>query len=140
MPQKVGGLDLAIRSLRSYLAASCVSVKTDTSFAVNGTNSRDAVVHFHGLWQPKFLKPSQRCRAAKIPYMVSPHGMLEPWAWKHKRWKKWPYFMLFERRFLRRANLLLAAAQPEAEHLRARCPGVRVETLPPGTLGGAGPE
>ena len=30
--------------------------------------------------------------------------MLEPWAWRHKGWKKWPYFHLVEKRLLRQGR------------------------------------
>src|SRR5204862_6814745 len=72
---------------------------------------------FHGLRQPGFLKASRFCRAHNIPYVGSPHGMLEPWALRHKAWKKWPYFLLFERRHLRGAAAVLATSDMEAANV-----------------------
>src|SRR5712664_2307763 len=72
-PQKVGGLELAVRSLEAYLLASGIPVKSEAEFAAQSGNVPDAVVHFHGLWQPQFLRASRRCRARRIPYVVSPH-------------------------------------------------------------------
>src|SRR5262249_265438 len=132
MRQKVGGLDLAVRSLRSYLLASGVSVKAETDFEADDGNADDSVIHFHGLWQPQFVKPSNRCRPPTLPYVVSPHGMLEPWAWKHKRWKKWPYFLLIERRHLQRAASLLATSDLEAGNLRRFFPRSRCSVIPLG--------
>jgi len=133
MPQKVGGLDLAIRTLRSYLIEAGTAIKNETEFQAQGDNSpNETVVHFHGLWQPQFLKASRRCRSRNIPYVVSPHGMLEPWAWKHKRWKKWPYFLLFERNHLLRAASLLATSDMEAGNLRRFFPRARCSVIPLG--------
>jgi glycosyltransferase involved in cell wall biosynthesis len=66
--------------------------------------------------------------------------MLEPWAWRHKWWKKWPYFHLIEKRHLQRARCLLATAPTEAERLHRMFPTQRIESLPLGLTGGAAPE
>src|SRR5207249_1137428 len=67
---------------------------------VLGKTRDKKMVHFHGLWQKNFPRVSAKCRRLRIPYVVSPHGMLEPWAWRHKWWKKRVYFQLIERRHL----------------------------------------
>ena len=131
-PQRVGGLELAVRSLEAYLLASGIPVKSESDFASATGNVSDAVVHFHGLWQPQFLRASRRCRARGIPYVVSPHGMLEPWAWRHKRWKKWPYFLLFERSHLRGAASFLATSDMEAHNLRKFFPRSKCAVIPLG--------
>ena len=97
------------------------------------------VVHFHGLWQLQYGHVAKRCAALGIPFVVSPHGMLEPWAMRHKRWKKWPYFHLVEKRLLSRAGALLATGSLEAERLKHLVPGQRVESLPLGMTGEAKP-
>jgi glycosyltransferase involved in cell wall biosynthesis len=66
--------------------------------------------------------------------------MLEPWAWRHKRWKKLPYFHLIEKRWIRHAAAALATAQPEADRLRAFFPQTPVESLPLGMTGDATPD
>jgi glycosyltransferase involved in cell wall biosynthesis len=91
-----------------------------------------AVAHFHGLWQPQHAVWSALCRKKKIPYLVSPHGMLEPWAWRHKWWKKWPYYFLREHAHLAGAAALLATSLPEQQTLRERLPEQRVEMIPLG--------
>jgi glycosyltransferase involved in cell wall biosynthesis len=141
MRQKVGGLDLAVRTLRAYLLAAGATVKNESEFPSDGTSvPNETLVHFHGLWQPQFLKASQRSRARNIPYVVSPHGMLEPWAWKHKRWKKLPYFLLFERNHLLRAASLLATSDMEAGNLRKFFPRARCPVIPLGLTDKRGPD
>ena len=131
---RVGGLDAAIDGLRSALTAAGAEVRDGEP------DARTELVHFHGLWQWRYHAIARRCRERGVPYVVSPHGMLEPWAWAHKAWKKRPYYHLFEKRFLRGAAALLATAKPEAERLRALLSGCRVETLPLGTPGTAAPD
>jgi glycosyltransferase involved in cell wall biosynthesis len=132
--QRVGGLDGAIDGLRGALERRGLEVSAEVPERGAG------VVHFHGLWQPAYARLARSCRERGIPYVASPHGMLEPWAWRHKRWKKWPYFHLVEKRWLRGAGAILATAAQEAERLRGFFPGQRIEILPLGLTGAARPE
>lgn len=100
----------------------------------------DHVVHFHGLWQMNHARTSRECRQRGVPYVVSPHGMLEPWAWRHKWWKKWPYFHLIEKYHLGHAAALLATGPMEASRLRRFAPRQRIEALPLGLTGDARPD
>ena len=133
--QKTGGLDAAIGSLSAALERCGVPVSRELPEPHGG-----CVVHFHGIWQPPHSRLAHDCAARGIPYLVSPHGMLEPWAWRHKRWKKWPYFHLIEKRYLRRAQCLLATAESEAARLREFFPSQRVDSLPLGMTGDARPD
>ena len=42
----------------------------------------------HGLWQGHTRRGASAARAARVPYLIAAHGMAEPWALRHKRWKK----------------------------------------------------
>jgi glycosyltransferase involved in cell wall biosynthesis len=134
--QRVGGLDSAIEGLRGALANLGVVVTGKLPLEPDD----ETLVHFHGLWQPAHARLAKQCIAHRIPYVVSPHGMLEPWAWRHKWWKKWPYFHLVEKGHLRRARALLATAEPEARRLQKLIPRQRIETLPLGLTGSARPD
>jgi glycosyltransferase involved in cell wall biosynthesis len=131
-----GGLGRAIRCLREAMSAEGVSLLDET--ALDGGAVPD-LVHFHGLWEPRHWILARRCHKRRLGYLVSPHGMLEPWAWRAKRWKKRPYFHLFERGRLVDARALLATADEEAEHLRRLVPSAPVFTLPLGLTGDARP-
>lgn len=132
--QRTGGLDAAIDGLRSALSRRGIAVHDESAALEAG-----ALVHFHGLWQPAHAPLARECAARGIPYLVSPHGMLEAWAWRHKWWKKWPYFHLVEKGHLARAQALLATAPAEARRLQKIFPRNRVEILPLGLTGGARP-
>jgi glycosyltransferase involved in cell wall biosynthesis len=76
----------------------------------------------------------------KKPYVVSPHGMLHPWALRVSRWKKHLASRLYENNHLQRATCLHALNDTEAEAIRAyglRKPicivpsGVEIPTCPP---------
>jgi glycosyltransferase involved in cell wall biosynthesis len=130
--QTTGGLNLAIQSLKAFLEHSGVDVRSSSPIKELGESRAQEVVHFHGIWQPGFLKVSAHCRRRKIPYVVSPHGMLEPWAFKHKWWKKWPYFQFVEKRHLAGARSLVATSESEAHNLRKFFPSSPCEALPLG--------
>ena len=134
--QRVGGLDAAIDGLRAALIrAGCTVDET-----LPETAAGEHAVHFHGLWQLRYVRLAKRCAALGIPYVVSPHGMLEPWAMRHKRWKKWPYFHLIEKSFLSRAAALLATGNLEFDRLKQLISGQRIVPLPLGMTGNAKPD
>ncbi|WP_435006309.1 glycosyltransferase [Tundrisphaera lichenicola] len=90
------------------------------------------VVHFHGLWQGHTRLGCRTARLADVPYLVAAHGMAEPWALRHKAFKKKVYTALVEGRNLRRASCLHALARPEISHLRAIAPKTPIALVPNG--------
>ena len=76
------------------------------------------LVHIHGIWMyPSWANLSWSTRAGR-PYLVSPHGMLDPWALMHSRMKKRVVARLYENRHLRRAGCLHALAPAELSAMR----------------------
>lgn len=66
------------------------------------------------------LAAAVACRAKRVPYLITPHGMLEPWALGHKAWKKKIYFCAIERPLvLRGACAIQALNQSEADNIGA---------------------
>jgi glycosyltransferase involved in cell wall biosynthesis len=90
------------------------------------------VVHLHGLWQTQTRRGARAALAARVPYVVAAHGMAEPWALRHKYWKKRLYLALVEAGNLRRASCLHALSRPEIGHLRAIAPRVPIGFVPNG--------
>lgn len=76
-------------------------------------------VHIHGLWEASTAMASRTARSMQKPYIVSAHGMLEPWALANKRLKKLLYAHLVERGVIAHAACLHALTQAEAEQYRA---------------------
>jgi glycosyltransferase involved in cell wall biosynthesis len=58
--------------------------------------------------------------------------MLEPWAWRHKFWKKLPYYYCFERAQLKSARVVLATSEQEAANLSRFVSSKRIRSLPLG--------
>ena len=75
-------------------------------------------VHIHGLWEQSSLVAARAARSLAKPYLVSAHGMLEPWALARSRAKKQVYAALFERATLAGAACLHALTRAEAQNYR----------------------
>jgi glycosyltransferase involved in cell wall biosynthesis len=90
------------------------------------------VLHDNGIWLPHNHQLTVLAARRHIPRVVSTRGMLVPWAIRHKRWKKWLAWQLYQRRDLQRAQLLHATAPPEARNLENFGLGVPVRMFPNG--------
>lgn len=106
-------------------------------FLASETRSYD-LVHVVGTFSFPSLAAAAAARAAGVPYVVSTRGSIQPWSLGQKRWKKLPYWTLFERRNLEHAAAIHATASVEADAIRALFPNARVfvspngvETVPP---------
>jgi glycosyltransferase involved in cell wall biosynthesis len=102
--------------------------ETDLDTAIRGAS----VVHMHGLWQIHTRRGAPTARAAGVPYLIAAHGMADPWALRHKRWKKRIYLALAEAKNLRLASCLHALSRPEIEHLRTLAPRTPICFVPNG--------
>ncbi|HEY5040690.1 MAG TPA: glycosyltransferase [Verrucomicrobiae bacterium] len=80
--------------------------------------SANDIVHLHGVWQYPTAATLRWARATGRPYVVSAHGMLEPWALRRSRFKKTLVNWLFQNICLREAACLRATAEAEVESLR----------------------
>lgn len=87
------------------------------------TNRRSAIdgctlVHQHGLWAPLPVWVGRAARRRGVPLLISPHGMLEPWALNHHAWRKRLAWMAYQKRNLESAAALHATSAGEAGHFR----------------------
>ncbi|WP_437191432.1 glycosyltransferase [Planctomicrobium sp. SH527] len=81
-------------------------------------NSSPDIVHVQGVWMYPSLLNSQLSKRFKWPYLISPHGMLDPWALANSRWKKRLVAWRFEKRHLQRATCLHALCDSERQSMR----------------------
>jgi len=51
--------------------------------------ARYDLVHINGIFTHATYAAGQACRRQRVPYVVSPHGMIEPWSMAQKRPRKW---------------------------------------------------
>lgn len=118
---------LAIRDPRADAIADAVTVRAFGPLALGWAprlalalkEATPDLVHLHGL----FTLPSHAARVwgrrTRRPVVISPHGMLEPWALAHSAWKKRVFRWAIEDDNLRRAACVHALCVTEASNMRA---------------------
>ncbi|MBS0659835.1 MAG: glycosyltransferase [Verrucomicrobia bacterium] len=90
------------------------------------------LLHDAGIWLPSNHVAAAEARRARVPYVISPRGMLEPWAVGFRAWKKRLAWTLFQGRDVAGAAALHATAAAEADGFRALGLTQRIITLPNG--------
>lgn len=76
------------------------------------------IVDVQGIWTYPSMANLRHARRTGTPYLVTPRGMLDPWARKNSAWKKKIAGALFEQAHLKGALALRATAEMEAQHFR----------------------
>jgi glycosyltransferase involved in cell wall biosynthesis len=77
------------------------------------------IVHTCAIFSYPVLPAHWACQWHKIPYIMTPHGMLEPWAMSYKGGKKRLYYTLFEKPALQKAKAIQITASPEADGVKS---------------------
>lgn len=111
------------------------------------------IVHIHSLYLFPSTVTAAYCRQFGVPYLVRPHGTLDPYLLRRHRGRKWLYEQLFEWRNLNQAaaiHFTSAEEQELTQPLGLRAPGVVVANgiycrdyqvlPPPGTFRARWPE
>lgn len=89
------------------------------------------VIHSHGLWMYGSLI-AERLSRSGIPDVISPHGMLDPWALSQSAWKKRFMRSLFEDRHVANANVVHALNNEEASAIHNFGTRAQIEIVPNG--------
>lgn len=71
------------------------------------------LVHIHGIWSPINTFSALAALKKKIPYIVSPQGMLEPWSLEQGKLKKKIFLALIWKKILKKSNNLLFTSNQE---------------------------
>jgi glycosyltransferase involved in cell wall biosynthesis len=90
------------------------------------------LVHVTSTFSFPALAAGAAARRARVPYVVSPRGSLQPWSLSQKGWKKRPYWWLIEHRHLSRAAAIHATAEIERAAVAQLLPGASVVVVPNG--------
>jgi glycosyltransferase involved in cell wall biosynthesis len=93
---------------------------TDFGAALDGVDRSIpiSVVHQHGIWLRSSHAVTRFAHENKLPLVVAPRGMLEPWALNHRKLKKKLAWALYQERDLEKATAFHATAQSEADSIR----------------------
>jgi glycosyltransferase involved in cell wall biosynthesis len=116
-PEK-GGTSRSVPRLVRALAEHGVEVDLADAAALRSANPAVDVIHDHGVWLASNHRSATLATSRRVPFVLSPRGMLEPWSLQHHRLRKRFAWMLYQGRDIGRAAMLHATASMEAENLR----------------------
>ncbi|SMF63213.1 Glycosyltransferase involved in cell wall bisynthesis [Tistlia consotensis] len=71
------------------------------------------LVHLHSLYLFHSLVAPRAARAAGVPYLLRPHGTLDPAVWPRRRWAKAPIELAFQNRDIEAAAALHYTSEDE---------------------------
>jgi glycosyltransferase involved in cell wall biosynthesis len=90
------------------------------------------IVHLHGIWGVGARATAAWARRTRKPFVVSLHGMVDPWAWNRSRMKKQVSTLFWEGQLLRDAAMLHALNAAEATAISDHDFGAPVRVVPNG--------
>ncbi|MHC5757585.1 glycosyltransferase [Nostoc sp.] len=88
------------------------------SWLFKNVNNYD-IVHSQTVFAPMISVAHSICKYFHIPYIVTPHGMLEPWALSYKAWKKRIYYKVFENPVIQNSNAIQATSSFELNNINS---------------------
>lgn len=95
--------------------------------------SAPEIIHLHGVWGPASRAAWRlTARHGGPGLVISPRGMLEPWALALSRWKKKAAWLAWTHALVERAAIMHALCEEEAEALARLAPGVPICVIPNG--------
>ena len=110
-----GGVAEAVVSLNRHL--NTIGVHSEVTDNPKFLTSKSAVIVAHGLWQWPSAQAYLHFKQNDIPYVLFPHGMLDPWfkkAYRLKHLKKQIYWWCKESKFINNAKALCFTTEEES--------------------------
>jgi glycosyltransferase involved in cell wall biosynthesis len=75
-------------------------------------------IHIHGTWMfPQFIAAKYSIKN-KIPFVISTHGMFEPWLWEKGKFKKKVYFNFLTKKYFSKATVIHSITGEETGNLK----------------------
>ena len=90
------------------------------------------VLHLHNIWEPLLVAAGRWANENSIPYVITPHGMLDPWCMQQKKLKKQVALTFGRRRLLQNAKFIHALNEEEVRGIRKLGIENRFEIVPNG--------
>ena len=81
--------------------------------ALNENVAKFDIVHIHSLYRIHLPITVHYCKKYRVPYVIKPHGTLDPYLFVRRRWRKILHELLFERPALKGAAAVQFTAEEE---------------------------
>ena len=95
-------------------------------------SAQPTLIHDHGIWGYTNFAAWQAARGRNVPYVLSPRGMLEPWALEFRARKKKLAWLLDQNRIVTSAAAVVATSEQECENVKTLFPKLPVAIIPNG--------
>lgn len=96
------------------------------------THRGPVLIHDHGIWGHTNMSSWRAARSRSLPYVLSPRGMLEPWALEFKARKKKLAWILYQKRIIASSAAVVATSEQECENVKRLFPKLPVAIIPNG--------
>jgi glycosyltransferase involved in cell wall biosynthesis len=114
----IPGLDRVHFQLADHCVRASDLVKPDFWRSLKKSIAPADVVHLHGIWDMALLAAARVASKLKVPYVVRPCGMLDPWSLRQKNLKKKLSIRFAYGKMFRKAAAFHATSKIEAENVR----------------------
>ncbi len=84
---------------------------------IHSNITRETLIHIHGVFMYTQYITGKLAKSKNIPYVITPHGMLEPWHLGEKKLKKQIYLALFLNTLLKNSKIVHAITPIEKDNL-----------------------
>ena len=108
------------------------SLSMPLAFALRRDIPSFDIVHINSLYTFPSTAAAHYCRRFRVPYLLRPHGTLDPYIFEHHRPRKFVYERLIELRNLKNAAAVLFTAAEEMELARRSVPAIKGVVVPLG--------
>jgi glycosyltransferase involved in cell wall biosynthesis len=102
----------------------------EKTLAEQSKNSNTTIIHIHGVWMHPQYFAAKFAHKNNIPFIVSCHGMYEPWLWTKGTLKKKIYFKLLAKPAFSKANYIHAITRNEALEIKKLLPSTDTVEIP----------
>ena len=102
---------------KSFFSKFWTSYSSHLLKALKNEASGFDLIHIHELWHHPHFAAYKAAKYLNKPFVVTVHGMLEPWCLNHKALKKKLYSALIQKKILREAAALHAITEEEVENI-----------------------
>ena len=76
------------------------------------------IIHIHGVWlYPQFIGAKYAVKN-NIPFILTPHGMYQPWLWKKSTLKKKLYFYFLSKKWVSKATFIHSITADETQNFK----------------------
>jgi len=111
------GVSKVVNVLIKKLLENKIDVKFSNSF-VDFLKFKPDIVHIHGCWQLHLFFIFIFCKLMSIYIIISPHGMIDPFSFSQKKFKKKIAWWLYQKFIFDNSNLIITNSILEKKNLQ----------------------